>query len=183
MFPYTKEYVWREGIPQGVSEIETPGPDEELVKIVYDSYQKHYSIERYRGPHFESVIYDSKLLNFATLSPIQQQAWSKEVISEDNTLVRCLIRDESDRVVAIEEYHYEGELCRRCDSISPHGPLLSRQRIYYQSLGDPIDGVVLFDANEHPVMFKTYTLNEDGSFGTLLSEEWDMLKHPPAVAD
>ena len=57
--------------------------------------------------------------------------------------------------------------------------ILSVHRMYYTHLGDPFNGVILFDAIDKPVMFKRYEFdNETCQFSNLMEEQWDMESFP-----
>jgi hypothetical protein len=87
--------------------------------------------------------------------------------------MHCLIRNQDDRVVFIEDCLFERNTCRECRLISPHGFLLSVHKMYYQALGDSFNGLMLFDANEQLVMRKCYAIDQKtGEFGELISEHW-----------
>jgi hypothetical protein len=69
---------------------------------------------------------------------------------------------------------------RRLHSI--HGLLLATQRLYYQALQDPFDGVVLYDLENRPVMMKSYQTDPmTGEFTVLLQEEWNMQTIPAVL--
>lgn len=166
-----KDYLWKEGIPYGTE----PTEEEEGYKIAMDPYRKRISIEKYSQGQFTSIIYDSALFDFRHLKQEAQTAWQKSIVKEDEREVVAMIRNQDDRLILIETYAFEGELCRRCVSHSPHGVLVSRQQLYYKALGDAFNGVILFDANQKPVMRKRYEIDpKSNEFTQLLEEEWNV---------
>ena len=174
MTKYYDDYVWKNGIPYGIR------PCEEIsllsYKIAADPYNKRISIEQYRNGSFAAVIYDSALFDFRQLKLGEQLAWQKTTISETSTNAVCHIRNQDDRLILVEEYIFEGNRCRKCLTSSPQGIPLSIQEILYKELQDPYNGVVLFDANQHPVMLKEYELDENtGEFSNLLNEQWEKI--------
>lgn len=174
---YYTDYCWDEGIPCGRSPIDNPVG--QTYKIVMDPYRRYIAIEQYIGDRFQKVIYDSTLLNFRSLKIPSQTSWQKETMSDSPDKTVCLIRNQDDRAVYIETYRFEKNLCRECAVASIHGIPLSIHRMFYKAFGDPINGVVLFDMNEHPVMYKLYnTESATGEFSELLLENWDMERKP-----
>jgi len=162
-----RDYRWKNGLPYGVDVIET----ESGYKIVSDPYRKRVALEEYREGQFIKVIYDSAFMDFRTLKPENQVAWQRIPVSE----TKSMIRDQDDRVILFEEYLIEDELCRGCSIRSPHGVLVGAQKIFYEHLGDSMNGVALFDSNEHPVMWKKYKIDEKmHQFSDLLEENWDI---------
>ncbi len=174
MTKYYKDYVWKDGIPFGimpVAEIATT----DSYKIIMDPYRKRISIEKYVKGGFSSVVYDSVFLDFRRLKEPQQTAWQKIPINETEDLLICLIRDQEDRVLFMETHLFMNDLCRECHVSSPHGISLSLHKMFYKNLGDPFDGVVLYDQNEHAVMLKKYEFDErEQQYTNLLEELWDM---------
>jgi hypothetical protein len=171
MSKYYRDYVWKEGIPYGINALDdTTGL---AYKIAMDPYRKRIAIERYENKQFKGIIYDSGLLDFRHLKPAEQTAWQKVTLSEDNKKVTAAIYNQDDRLILIETYHFEDKFCRSCISTSGHGIVLSEQKIFYKSLGDHFNGVVLYDINEHPVTLKIYELDEQGEFSDLIEEIWD----------
>lgn len=165
-----QDYVWKEGFPYGIHPTTATGTS---YKIVSDPYNKRVSIEEYQGDDLQRVVYDSALFDFRTLTPAHQTAWEKSVLLRSENTERCLIRNQDDRAVLIEEYTFEGNRCRSCRSFSPHSILISLQSMYYTALGDSFDGVILFDANNKAVMCKKYAVDqESGEFSALLQENW-----------
>lgn len=175
-----RNYYWKAGKPYGQ---ELVVPESPLAyKIVTDPYGKRYSIEKYREGQFESVVYDSLLLDFRHLTAANQMAWQRENLKEEETCIVCLLRNQEDRAILLETHHFDKGVCLSCDICSIHGLSLATQRLYYQSKHHPFDGVVLFDLENRPVMMKTYQVDPlSGEFTTLLTEEWDMQVLPPLL--
>lgn len=180
---YYLDYVWERGIPQGIGAVsKSLNSLSEAYKIVSDPYHRRISIEKYRNGSFEEQIYDSALFDFRWLKPVEQTAWNSELIAEDNQSAIRLIRNQDDRIVAREHYHFEGGVCRLCEAFHPSGLRISTQRIYYKSLGDPLNGVVLLDCASRPVVFKEYEYDEETQeFTTLIKEQWDVRRDNLAV--
>lgn len=108
-----------------------------------------------------------------------QTAWQREILKEEKEFSHCILRNQDDRAILIEMLNFEGTLCRICKTHSIHGIPLSVHRMFYQSLNDPFNGVVLFDIENKPVMMKTYTIDPlSEEFTELLTEQWDM-QFPP----
>lgn len=166
MSAYYSDYVWQEGIPVGKQKID---PSQGIsYKIAMDPYRKRISIEKYVKGAFEKIIYDSALLDFRQLKPSEQIAWQRTVIEDTPEKKICLIRNQDDRLLFIEEYQN-----RECSVKSVHGYPLSIHKVLYESLGDPFNGVILYDINQHPIMYKKYKLDpETRDFGELLEESW-----------
>ena len=178
MTKYYKNYFWKDGLPQGVTVVEEI-THHDTFKIIADPYHKRVSIEKYIRGAFASVIYDSILLDFRHLKKPDQTAWQKLPVEETKEMIVCLIRDQDDRILFTETHLFVDDFCRECRVSAPHGVLLSIHKMFYKSLGDSFDGVVLFDINEHPVMVKQYTFDPlTRQFTDLLSEEWQMENHP-----
>jgi len=173
MTKHYRDYLWKNGFPYGIH----PCDSEEGIfyKLVADPYNKRVSIEQYEEGAFVKVVYDSALFDFRHLKLGEQLAWQKtKVLEKDRTIV-CHIRNQDDRLLLIEEYLFEQDLCRECRAFSPLGILLSVQKIYYLSLKDKFNEVTLFDSNEHPVMSKEYEFDEESRvFSTLLRENWEI---------
>lgn len=177
MIKFFRDYFWKKGKPYG-RELAEPG-NGIAYKIVTDAYGKRYSIEKYQNGKFDRVVYDSLLLDFRHLTPADQMAWQKEVLFEDETVAKCLLRNQEDRAILLETHCFDNQRCRSCQISSIHGLPLSLHRMYYQALHDPFDGVVLYDLENRPVMLKTYQTDlQTGEFSLLLSEEWDMQDIP-----
>lgn len=160
-------YSWKNGAPYGISSIQSPEKDQVTFLILADPYFKRFSVEKCVGGVFETLIYDSFLLDFRKLRPEFQLAWGREPLIEGVNLVR----DQDDRVVVKEISTYEGNRCRECHLYSPHGFLLGTQKIQYKELGDPFDGVILYDSLHQPVLIKKYSVNEETGFFDKLEEE------------
>lgn len=184
MTKHFKDYVWIEGLPYGIGHVEENDlPKAKTYKIVMDPYRKRVSIEKYVNSEFSDIVYDSALVNFRHLKPAEQTGWQKFNIDETPNEVVSILRNQDDRIVAIETYHFKNNLCVACHSKSPHGIAVSYHKMYYTKLGDPFNGVILFDQNDHPVMFKRYEVSEeDGEFTKLIEEQWDMEKKPLPTA-
>jgi hypothetical protein len=171
---YYDDYVWKNGKPYGIGPTTTPEKGLSY-KIVSDPYYKRISIEKYLSGDFFSLVYDSALFDFRTLKPAEQTAWQKTSLPEHEGKARCAIRNQDDRLILIEEYQFKGVFCWKCRSTTPHGILVAVQKMFYKSLKDPFDGVILYDVNEHPVIFKLYAIDAlTKDFSELLEEEWDM---------
>jgi len=138
-------------------------------KIIADPYHKHITIEKYSDNRYQCTIYDSNILDFRTLKPVHQTGWRREETDKG-----VLIRDMDDRVIHIEQYEFEQSLCRSCRVFNPHGWQAATHRLFYQSLGDSFNGVILFDTEQKPVLVKKYQVNDQNEFTQLLSEDWDM---------
>ncbi|HRD54999.1 MAG TPA: hypothetical protein PLC42_01240 [Parachlamydiaceae bacterium] len=171
-----QDYFWKEGIPYGIKEVKEPvAASFPTYKIVMDPYRKHISIEKYSQNCFHSVIYDSNFINFRHLKDETHHAWEKTVVKETEDTVICHLRDHNDRLLFQETHFFKEGLCYKCHAVSSHGFSLLVQRMYYKTLHDPFDGVVLFDQNEHPVMCKEYLFDETASaFTDLIKANWDM---------
>lgn len=170
MTQHYKDYYWKNGRPRGKGA--TQNPSDETFRIVSDPYFKWITVEKYLNGYFQRIVYDSQRLNFRKLDP--NDAWQRVTIKESDTVAECLIRDHDDRVVYIEVHSFEKGISRKCELLSPNRELLSRHEISYTALGDTFDGVTLYDATGRTVMEKRYALSEDGSFGELLSENWEI---------
>lgn len=167
-----KDYRWKEGIPRGLGRTDAIGT---TYKIPMDPYRKRISVEEYRDGAFQRVIYDSALINFRHLKPEHQTAWQQ--IREGS---RIFIFDQDDRLVFIEEYTFEGELCRKTKTTSPHGVLLCTQELNYEALGDTFNGTILYDSSGRTVLLKKYSIDEpSGQFLELLEENADIQESLP----
>jgi hypothetical protein len=106
---------------------------------------------------------------------------SKKIYMEkdDKGISHGFIRNQDDRLIFIETYRFQEDLCRECRVHSPHSLLLSIHEMHYSHLGDFFDGVILYDSNHHPVMFKRYVFDtKSRQFTDLIEEQWDMEKFP-----
>jgi hypothetical protein len=174
MFKYFGKYFWKFGKPYGL-EKQDPTTSQATYKIVVDPYYKRISIEKYQFAQFEKTIYDSLLLDFRHLTLQNQNAWHRQILEEEENKTICLLRNQEDRAVLVETLIFENSLCRSCTTSSIHGIPLAMHRMYYQSMKDPFDGVILFDIEGRPVMIKKYERDEEtGEFTNILSEEWNM---------
>jgi hypothetical protein len=171
--PYYTDYSWRNGKPVGKHPADPFKPPQGY-KIVIDPYFKRISIEKYLQGCFDKVVYDSQFLDFRKLKPNEQTAWSRELLQEDNSQTVNLIRDHYDRLILIETSRFEQSQCRECRISSIHGVLLSTHRMYYKALGDQLNGVILYDLEEKPVMQKEYEVDPiSGEFTNLIREKWE----------
>lgn len=170
-------YFWKDGIPVGNSKID-PSKAKNSYKIVSDPYKKRISIEKYHFLNFDKIIYDSALINFRDLKKPELMAWQKSIEKDLQGENKGFIRNQDDRLVFIETYRFDGDLCRECRITSPHGLFLSLHKMSYSHLGDPFDGVTLYDANDIPVMQKRYEFDKNTQqFTELLEERWDLKNH------
>jgi hypothetical protein len=169
MHKYFSDYKWENGRPVGIQVIDEENlKDKTSYKIVSDPYHKRISIEKYHGKTFVEIVYDSALFDFRRLKPEEQNAWHKTTIEETSSSLSSLIRDQDDRVILIEKYLFEEGLCRECRVQHPTGELVSVQKIFYTSLNDSFDGVILFDRTDRIVMRKEYEVDAlTGEFSTL----------------
>lgn len=174
MSQYYQDYVWKNGLPYGVQLCHDTGPKTGIsYKIASDPYHKRVSIEKYSGEEFASIIYDSALFDFRHLKLGEQLAWQKTIVKETESGAICHIRNQDDRLILMEEYKFEGDLCRECRAYAPTGMLLSIQTIRYRCFNDPYDGVILHDSNNRAVMSKHYLFDQETrEFTELLKEEW-----------
>jgi len=170
---YYSDYYWEDGKPYGQNPLgETPGRQKTAYRVVSDPYYKWISIEKYENGIFICSIYDTKVFDFRCLKPLHQIAWKKDAISSSD--YRCMIKNQDDRIIALEEYAFAGERCRMCTTHSAHGIIISFQKIYYSDFGDPFNGVALFDSNKRIVMYKRYSIDSEGAFLEVLEENWKM---------
>lgn len=180
MNPHYSSYYWKMGKPYGREKTQADSPCS--YKIIADPYYKRISIEQYVEGHFKQIIYDSLLLDFRHLKSPEQAAWQRETLSETENQTICLLRNQDDRTILIETLDFEENLCRACSIHSVHGIHLSRHRMYYQSLQDAFNGVILYDSAGRPVMMKTYQIDPlTAEFSDLLTEEWNMEQNPPLI--
>jgi len=177
MFKHFQEYYWKDGKPYGRHAVD-PSSTPTSYKVIVDPYFKRFSVEKYHHSHFEKIIYDSALLDFRHLTLKDQTAWHREVLQEENDTSTCLLRNQDDRAILIEDLVFEENQCRMCTTRSIHGVTLSMHRMYYRNLQDPFDGVILYDNEERPVMVKMYESDPlTGEFTHVLLEEWNMQMH------
>jgi hypothetical protein len=163
------DYCWKKGVPLGIGPCE---PGEISYRIISDPYKKRISIEKYTRGSLDRVIYDSYLLDFRHLNPADQMAWRKIQLGNTEKEVRCLIHNQDDRAIVYETHYFEGERCKECHIYSVHGIFIGVQKMSYTALGDPFDGVALFDSNGHQVLLKHYkTDQETGQFTELIEEK------------
>lgn len=176
MTTYFNDYFWRNGKPIGRGVVSTT-PQQHTYKIVSDPYFKRISLERYNNGVWDSVIYDSQLLDFRKLNERDQLAWQKEIIEELPDQQTCLIRDHDDRVVFLEKHQFQKNMPAQCEIFSPQGLLLAIQKISYKFRGDIYDGVTLLDGNGRTILKKIYVFDEiSRQFTDLLEENWDTEK-------
>jgi len=174
MTKYYTNYVWKNGLPYGIQPCESNS--KHSYKIVSDPYHKRNSIEEYLDGQFSKIIYDSALFDFRQLKLGEQIAWQKTLISETASKAICHIRNQDDRLTLIEEYTFEQQRCRECRAFTPQGILLSIQKLKYVHFKDEYNGVILFDANDHPIMLKKYAIDESTEqFSQLLHEQWEKI--------
>lgn len=174
MFKHFQEYYWKDGKPYGRQEVD-PTEVSCSYKVIVDPYYKRFSVERYRLTRLDKVIYDSYLLDFRHLTLKGQTAWHREVVKEEESSSLGLLRNQEDRAILFEGLAFEKDLCRECTTTSIHGIHLATHKMYYKSLGDDFNGVILYDIEERPVMMKVYEVDDDGNeFTNLLLEVWDM---------
>lgn len=174
MHSFFCDYFWKQGKPIGVKKSAAPATLECTYKIVTDPYHKRYTVEQYCFGVFSVCIYDSLLLDFRKLHPQDQIAWQREVLSESSSETISVLRNIEDRVLLKELQIFEEQLCRECRLYSPHGVLLSIHRLLYTLKGDPFNGCILYDSTGRPCLIKRYQADQEGVFGELLEEQWDM---------
>jgi hypothetical protein len=166
------DYCWKKGFPEGIGK---NGNNEITYRIISDPYWKWASIEQYKLGTFDKVIYDSHLLDFRHLNPANQATWQKITLGQTDSETRCLIRNQDDRALVYETHIFKGQHCIECRIHSIHHILVAVQKMSYSALGDPFDGVTLYDSNFHPVMYKLYKTDPDtGEFTELIKENWEI---------
>lgn len=171
MIHHFEDYYWKNGIPRGKGICPSDAP--ESFKIVIDPYFKRISLEQFAKGVFIKTIYDSYLLDFRHLKPNEQTAWQK--LPYQNDQGASLIVNQDDRAILIEKYFFKDNLCNLCEIYSVHGISLAKQKLFYAHLGDPFNGVILYDKLDHPIMIKKYQIDSTtNAFSDLISEEWDM---------
>lgn len=165
------DYFWENGKPVGRQKVSSAASLS--FRILTDPYRKRFSLERYFLGRFDSMIYDSNLFDFRDLKKGENSAWQRDCIEETASLSRSIIRNIEERIILIEEAHFENDICRECKLFSPHGIWIATQNILYRSLDDPFDGVMLVDTLSHPILTKIYLKDSSsGEFTTLLEEKW-----------
>ena len=164
------DYYWKNGKPYGRNL--TSSPSEITYRVVVDPYYTRYSVEEYKGSRFHRLIYDSALFDFRHLRRPEHATWQKETLNERTSF----IRNHDDRVILKEVYEFEENLCRTCHLFSPHDIPLSTHHLFYHALGDPFNGVILYDINHKPILKKTYACHSTThDFTELLSESWEVI--------
>lgn len=145
-------------------------------QIISDPYHKRFSIEKYCYGVWASVVYDSLLLDFRMLHPHAYQAWERFDLSiERENEQQALLKNEEGRVVLREHLFFRAGRCHTCLLYSVHGIFLAYHCLFYEAVGDPFNGVILYDTEGKPVMTKHYALDPmTEAFTTLLEEEWEM---------
>lgn len=167
--PHYKDYFWKKGKPVGRQIV--PSDSAISYKIVTDPYKKRFSIEKYTDGSFHLIVYDSYLFDFRHLSGGADSGWQREVFLETETEVHSVIRSIEERIILKEKATFNGRNCMECSFYSPHGLEIGKQKMYYKSLGESFNGVILYDLENKPVMTKKYEVDEaTGEFTTLLSE-------------
>lgn len=161
-----RNYFWKEGKPVGKDPSDATG---ETFKVITDPYRKRFSVESYSAGKFVDVVYDSNLFDFRHLKSAEIEAWQRECI--DGLPNRSLIRNIDERVILMEEAHFEGDLCTGCTLYSPQGIWIATQKMHLTSKGDAFNGVSLMDKLKRPVLIKEYSI-EEGAFSLLLQEKW-----------
>lgn len=165
------DYSWKQGKPEGIGEASREG---EFFRIVSDPYHKRYTIEKYSEGIFQEIIYDSSLLDFRKINPQHQMAWQREILADSGDVQKCLIRDMDERIIHIEELFFKQGRCRKCFISSVHGIFVAEQKVFLREEGDSFDGVILFDRLGKTVMYKKYSLGNDGEFEQVLEECWEV---------
>ncbi len=117
------DYYWDKGMPVGIGK-----GLEQSYRIVHDPYYRWISIEHYLNGVYERTVYDSHLLNFRHINPVEQATWQKIPIKQSEAEVICLIRNQDDRALVLETHYFEGHRCRECHARSVHGILVSVQK-------------------------------------------------------
>ncbi len=151
------DYAWVKGFPEKITE-------GNIFFILTDPYGKRTVIERHLNGHFKKLIHDSSLFDYRKLNPREKLGWSREELHAD----QFLIRDRDHTPVLIEHHTFVENKPRECRYFSPHLLPLGHQKIFYTTLGDPFNGVTLYDPLDKVVLVKKYALLPDGTFGDLL---------------
>ncbi|CDZ80419.1 hypothetical protein BN1013_00931 [Candidatus Rubidus massiliensis] len=166
------DYYWKNGRPIGYNKTQQ-SKVKKAFKIVSDPYFKRISIEKYENGIFLTTIYDSILLDFRKLKPEFQLAWKKTKKMEESTYIINTIQDLEDRTILLEKCLFKDNLCHKCSLYSCHDVLLSTHQLYYKHLGDPFNGIILYDTEGKIVMKKTYEIcQETFEFSELIEENW-----------
>lgn len=168
MEQHYRDYQWRRGKPQGLQKCLSQ--TETTYRILHDGYYKRITVEEYCEGQFSKVIYDSSLLDFRKLNQRDQMAWSREIVFDNADRRITLIRDIDDRVILKEEMGFQKDLCVECRLVSPTGFQVGMQKVLYTVLGDPFNGVVLYDNIGKTVLEKKYQIDEMNQFTDLISE-------------
>ena len=145
MIPYYHSYSWKNGLPVGNSKTQDPTKEKSSYAILSDPYRKRLSIEKYTYGKFDSVIYDSNLLDFRQLHPSIQERWLRETLDETPDTLTALVRDENHRAILIEEHDYKKS---RCSFLSP----LEKKLLGYQEILE--DCAILYDSEGMVVLEK-----------------------------
>ena len=171
MFWY-QNYRWKNKVPIGQKKLSAVDANkyDRSYKIIHDPYKKHFSIECYSLGIFSHIIYDSNLLDFRLLCYKKQTTWEKECLDKNSGVQQAYIRNHDDRLLCIEKYYFEGNLCRHCHIFSPHDILLCKQKMFYKSLNDTWNGMVLIDNNKQTVLYQVFK-DEIFNSSSLVKEE------------
>lgn len=170
------DYYWKSGKPYGKGKT-NPFESPVSYKIIADPYYKRISVEKYSFLTFDTVIYDSLLLDFRHLTLKDQIAWERITLKEENNKTTSLLRDQYDRSLFIEIVTFEGNQSKTCHVRSIHGISLCTHRMFYQEWQDPFNGVILYDNENRRVMQKIYEINlVTKEFTNIIKEEWNMEK-------
>lgn len=167
------DYYWSQGVPKGLHSLDKA--EAVCFKVITDPYRKRFTVEKYSGPQFHSVVYDSFLFDFRMLKKKEEmEAWTRESVSETRECQRNLIRNMEERILLVEEIGFIGQHCHSCRLLSPHGIWTGTQMISKKEEGHPFNGVTLYDTLNRPVLIKKYEVDSlSGEFTQLLEEEWD----------
>lgn len=178
MYKHYNDYYWKSGKPYGRGEV-LASENQASYKIIVDPYFKRFSIEKYCFEQFDCIIYDSVLLDFRHLTLGDQIAWRHEMLKNENGSSLAVLRNHDDRAILLESHSFEGKYCRTCQTSSLFGNRLATHRMFYKSLNDSFNGLVLYDVEQRPVMMKTYEIDPvTEEFSKLLTEEWNMQTLP-----
>ena len=148
MHKHYKNYGYKDGLPFGINALSDDDVAENIsFKIVSDPYMKRISVEKYFKGVFETTIYDSNLLNFRHLNESELQTWQKKVVKQEDNFEQCLICNQDDRVIFIESYFFDDNVCKKCVMTSPQGVHLCTQIMNDAK-------VILYDSNNNIVIEK-----------------------------